>query len=187
MGRHWTRMADVVTAARLFFVFYFFGTAIHGLHMAVGLFFVGWIIVRAWRAEFSPRYYTPVTVVGLYGSFVDTVLAYSLSTDRPCGAWHMSRRLRQLVLAWILLMVLLAIQIGVSFLPLGQSSRPLVLIPAVLMVAVVGTVFMEVGRGPEIIRLFAVAALLWLSILLGLGSLDPMTRIIYYVQTGIPE
>jgi caa(3)-type oxidase subunit IV len=99
----------------------------------------------------------------------------------------MSRRLRQLVLAWVLLMVLLAIQIGVSFLPLGQSSRPLVLVPAVLMVCLVGTVFMEVGRGPEIIRLFAVAALLWLSILLGLGSLDPMTRIIYHVQTGIPE
>jgi cytochrome c oxidase subunit IV len=96
----------------------------------------------------------------------------------------MSRRLRQLVLAWVLLMVLLAIQIGTSFLPLGQSGRPLVLIPAMLMVGVVGTVFMEAGRGPEIIRLFAIAALLWLSILLGLGSLDPMTRIIFYVQTG---
>jgi caa(3)-type oxidase subunit IV len=96
----------------------------------------------------------------------------------------MSRRLRQLVLAWVLLMVLLAIQVGVSFLPLGQSGRPLVLVPAVLMVCVVGAVFMEVGRGPEIIRLFAIAALLWLSILLGLGSLDPMTRINYYVQTG---
>jgi cytochrome c oxidase subunit 3 len=59
--------------ARLFFVFYFFGTAIHGLHIVVGLFFVGWIIVRAWHEDFSPRYYTPVTVVGLYWSFVDTV------------------------------------------------------------------------------------------------------------------
>jgi len=96
----------------------------------------------------------------------------------------MSRRLRLLVFAWVLLMVLLAVQIGASFLPLGQPGRPLVLIPAVLMVCVVGTVFMEVGRGPEIIRQFAVAALLWLGILLGLGSLDPMTRIIYYVQTG---
>ena len=52
------------------------------------------------------------------------------------------------------------------------------------MVGVVGTVFMEVGRGPEIIRLFAVAALLWLIFLRGLGSLDPLTRIVYYVQTG---
>ena len=34
---------------------------------------VGWIILRAWRDEFSLRYYTPVWVVGLYWSFVDMV------------------------------------------------------------------------------------------------------------------
>ena len=57
--------------ARIFFVFYFFGTALHGLHMVVGLILVCWIIVCAWRKEFSSRYYTPVSVVGLYWSFVD--------------------------------------------------------------------------------------------------------------------
>lgn len=97
------------------------------------------------------------------------------------------RRLRGLVGAWVLLMVLLAIGFGASFLPLDRSLRPLVLIPAVLMVGVVGTVFMEIGRGPEIIRLFAAAGLLWLSILLGLGSLDPMTRIVYHVLTANPK
>jgi len=99
----------------------------------------------------------------------------------------MSQRFRRLLLAWMLLLVLLAIEFGASFLPLDRSARPLVLIPAVLMVGVAGTIFMEVGRGPEIIRLFAVAALLWLSILLGLGSLDPMTRIEYQVQAGYPK
>jgi caa(3)-type oxidase subunit IV len=99
----------------------------------------------------------------------------------------MSQRFRRLLLAWVLLMALLAIEFGASFLPLDRSARPLVLIPAVLMVAVVGTIFMEVGRGPEIIRLFAVAALLWLSMLLGLGSLDPMTRIDYPVQAAYPR
>jgi cytochrome c oxidase subunit 3 len=59
--------------ARIFFVFYFLGTAIHGLHMIGGLVLVGWIILRAWRDEFSFRYYTPVCVVGLYWSFVDMV------------------------------------------------------------------------------------------------------------------
>jgi hypothetical protein len=96
----------------------------------------------------------------------------------------MSQRFRRLLLAWVLLMVLLAIEFGASFLPLDRSARPLVLIPAVLMV---GTIFMEVGRGPEIVRLFAVAALLWLSMLLGLGSLDPMTRIDYQVQAAYPK
>ena len=84
-------------------------------------------------------------------------------------------------------MAMLAIEFGASFLPLDRSARPLVLIPAVLMVGVVGTDFMEVGRGPEIIRLFAIAALLWLSILLGLGSLDPLTRIEYLVQAAYPR
>jgi hypothetical protein len=50
------------------------------------------------------------------------------------------------------------------------------------MVGLVGTIFMEVGRGPKIVRLFAAAGLLWLTILLGLGSLDPMTRTDYHVQ-----
>ncbi|HEV7911025.1 MAG TPA: hypothetical protein VGP28_08055 [Methylocella sp.] len=99
----------------------------------------------------------------------------------------MTPRFRRLWLALVLLLVLLAIEFGVSFLPLARAARPLVLIPAVLMVGVVGTDFMEVGRGPEIIRLFAIAALLWLSILLGLGSLDPLTRIEYLVQAAYPR
>jgi cytochrome c oxidase subunit IV len=99
----------------------------------------------------------------------------------------MTPRFRRLWLTLVLLLVLLAIEFGVSFLALDRAARPLVLIPAVLMVGVVGTVFMEVGRGPEIIRLFAIAALLWLSILLGLGSLDPLTRIEYLVQAAYPR
>jgi len=59
--------------ARIFFVFYFLGTALHGVHMVGGLILVGWIVLRARRGEFSPTFYTPVTVVGLYWSFVDIV------------------------------------------------------------------------------------------------------------------
>jgi cytochrome c oxidase subunit 3 len=59
--------------SRLFFVFYFVSTALHGVHMIGGLALVGWIIVRARRNEFTPAYYTPVVVVGLYWSFVDVV------------------------------------------------------------------------------------------------------------------
>jgi cytochrome c oxidase subunit 3 len=59
--------------ARIFFVFYFISTALHGLHMTAGLVLVGWIILRAQRGEFSSAHYTPVTVVGLYWSFVDIV------------------------------------------------------------------------------------------------------------------
>lgn len=59
--------------ARIFFEFYFLGTALHGLHMVVGLVLVAWIIWRARRGEFSSASCTPVIVVGLYWSFVDVV------------------------------------------------------------------------------------------------------------------
>lgn len=99
----------------------------------------------------------------------------------------MSPRFRNLVLAWGLLLVLLAVEFGANFLSLARSARPFVLVPAVLMVAAVGVIFMQVTRGPTVVRLFAVAGLLWLSILLGLGSLDPMTRTDYPVQTANPK
>ena len=95
----------------------------------------------------------------------------------------MNPRSRHLLLAWGLLMALLAIEFGASFLALDRAARPLILIPAALMIAVVSVGFMELRRGPEAIRLFFAAGLLWLCILLGLGSLDPMTRINYYVLT----
>ena len=57
--------------AQLFFVFYFFTTAIHGLHVIVGLGLVAWIILRA--REFTSSRHTAVLVVGLYWSFVDMV------------------------------------------------------------------------------------------------------------------
>jgi cytochrome c oxidase subunit 4 len=94
----------------------------------------------------------------------------------------MTSRFRHLWLTLVLLLFLLAVEFGMSFLPLPRGARPLVLIPAVVMVAAVGAIFMEVGRGPQIVRLFAAAGLLWLVILLGMGSLDPMTRTDYHVQ-----
>jgi hypothetical protein len=68
-------------------------------------------------------------------------------------------------------------ELTASFLPLPRSLRPLLLIPAGLMVVLVAVSFMEVRRGPVIVRAFAGAALFWLLVLLGLGSVDPLTRI----------
>jgi cytochrome c oxidase subunit III len=72
-GAHFAITGELSGGARLFFIFYFVGTALHGLHMIGGLTLVGWIIVRARRDEFSPAYYTPVAAVGLYWSLVDMV------------------------------------------------------------------------------------------------------------------
>jgi hypothetical protein len=102
------------------------------------------------------------------------------SRDKEKG---MGPRLTRLALTWILLLVLLAIELGISRWITNPELRPIILIPAVLMVACVGWFYMEAGRGPEIVRLFVAASLLWLAILLGLGSLDPLTRDMYYVSS----
>ena len=88
----------------------------------------------------------------------------------------------RLILTWLALLALLAAELGMSFLPLTPSGRPLILIPALAMLGVVVTSCMRIGRGPVIVRLFAAAGALWLLILLALGSLDPLTRVVYPVR-----
>jgi hypothetical protein len=51
------------------------------------------------------------------------------------------------------------------------------------MVALVAFGFMEIAAAPPAAHLFAVAALLWLAILLGLGTVDPLTRTDYPVAS----
>jgi cytochrome c oxidase subunit IV len=97
----------------------------------------------------------------------------------------MKKHLRRLVWTWVVLLVLLAGEFGASFLPLSPSLRLLLLVPAALMVAAVATMFMQIGRGPVLVRVFAAAGLLWLSILLGLGSVDPLTRANYTLSTHV--
>jgi cytochrome c oxidase subunit III len=57
----------------LFFFLYFMLTGIHGLHVTIGIGVVTTMAVRAWRGAFSPAYYTPIEVTGLYWHFVDIV------------------------------------------------------------------------------------------------------------------
>jgi cytochrome c oxidase subunit 4 len=91
----------------------------------------------------------------------------------------MSARFSRLFVAWITLLFLLVIEIAASFVHMPRSFRPLILIVAASMAAVIATCFMEVNRGPDLVRLFAIAGLVWLAILLSLGSLDPLTRYTY--------
>lgn len=88
---------------------------------------------------------------------------------------------RRLLIAWTLLMLLLLVELGMVLLPLPPWGRTAILLPAVAMAGIVAVAFMEVPRSPIVARGLAVAGLFWLAVLLGLGSIDPLTRILYPV------
>ena len=60
-------------AVELFYFLYFGLTGIHALHLSIGIAIVARVAARAWRGVFSPAYYTPVEITGLYWHFVDLV------------------------------------------------------------------------------------------------------------------
>ena len=59
--------------AELYFFLYFAMTGLHALHMIIGMGLLFWLIRRARRGSFTPSYFAPVEVVGLYWHFVDIV------------------------------------------------------------------------------------------------------------------
>jgi cytochrome c oxidase subunit III len=58
---------------QLFFFFYFAMTGLHAIHMIIGMGLLLWLVLRARKGEFTPHYFAPVEVVGLYWHFVDIV------------------------------------------------------------------------------------------------------------------
>jgi cytochrome c oxidase subunit 3 len=58
---------------QVFFSIYFLMTGLHGLHVIIGMGAIGWILWRASRGAFSPEYFTPVDLVGLYWHLVDLI------------------------------------------------------------------------------------------------------------------
>jgi cytochrome c oxidase subunit 3 len=59
--------------AHLFYVFYFVSTALHGVHMIIGIGLVAFVMWRAWRGAFSARNHSAVEITGIYWSFVDMI------------------------------------------------------------------------------------------------------------------
>jgi cytochrome c oxidase subunit 3 len=57
--------------AEMYFVFYL--TGLHALHMIIGMGLLLWLVLRARKNRFTPHYFAPVEVVGLYWHFVDIV------------------------------------------------------------------------------------------------------------------
>jgi cytochrome c oxidase subunit 3 len=57
----------------IFISLYFAMTGLHALHMLIGFGIMTWITVLAWKGRFSPQWFTPIEMAGLYWHFVDIV------------------------------------------------------------------------------------------------------------------
>jgi cytochrome c oxidase subunit 3 len=60
----------------LFFVFYFFMTGLHAIHLSIGIGILAVIAFLAWRGRFSPEHHTGVELTGLYWHFVDIIWVF---------------------------------------------------------------------------------------------------------------
>jgi len=81
--------ADQVPHVKLFLFLYWVMTALHGLHVTIGICAVLVMLVLAWKGYFSQAYYSPVDVTALYWHFVDIVWIFLLPTLYLLGIHHM--------------------------------------------------------------------------------------------------
>jgi cytochrome c oxidase subunit 3 len=65
--------AGIASQMRIFMVLYFALTGMHALHMIIGIGILAVITWMAIKGEFSPQWYAPVEIFGLYWHFVDIV------------------------------------------------------------------------------------------------------------------
>jgi cytochrome c oxidase subunit 3 len=59
--------------AQIYFSLYFLMTGLHATHMVIGFGIMAVICRMAYKGRFSPEWYTPVEITGLYWHFVDIV------------------------------------------------------------------------------------------------------------------
>jgi purine-cytosine permease-like protein len=97
------------------------------------------------------------------------------------------RRIALLGLGWAVLMALAGGEFLISAMPMALPNRSVVLLPAGLMVLIVVFGFMRLASAPVVARGFAVAAMFWLVLLLGLGSMDALTRHVWWVHGYMPK
>ena len=51
-------------------------TGLHGIHIVIGMGFIGWLLVRSVKGHFNSEYFGPVDYVGLYWHLVDLIWIY---------------------------------------------------------------------------------------------------------------
>ena len=57
----------------IFFGIYFIMTGLHGLHVAIGMGLIAWLMVLTARGKLHARYYTHMEAVGIFWHLVDLI------------------------------------------------------------------------------------------------------------------
>ena len=82
--QHWVAVVglrpDQVPHVKLFLFLYWVMTALHGLHVTIGIGVVVVMLAMAARGKFSREYYSPIDVTALYWHFVDIIWIFLLPT-----------------------------------------------------------------------------------------------------------
>jgi cytochrome c oxidase subunit 4 len=81
-----------------------------------------------------------------------------------------------LVVAWLVLLALLAVTVTLAYVPLHAFNAVAALTIGTIKAAIVAAVFMELRERGPFTFIFAGAGLFWLGLLLWLGMMDFMTR-----------
>ena len=84
--------------------------------------------------------------------------------------------LRTYIGTWIALMVLLALTLGSSFVPLHGFNTTVNVAIALVKATLVAVVFMRLRTSSSLVRLAALAGVMWLLILIGLSFTDLLIR-----------
>jgi cytochrome c oxidase subunit 3 len=72
-GKFYTFTGVEGSNPHVFFSIYFAMTGLHGIHVLAGMGAITWVLVRTVRNRFSPEYYTPMEMTGLYWHLVDVI------------------------------------------------------------------------------------------------------------------
>jgi cytochrome c oxidase subunit 3 len=62
--------------AHVFFGIYFFMTGLHGIHVLGGIGVFIWLLIRANKGQFGPKYFGPIDYAALYWHLVDLIWIY---------------------------------------------------------------------------------------------------------------
>ena len=74
--------------AQLFFSLYFAMTGLHALHMIIGEGLMLFLLFQAYAGKYTPKYYTPVDIGGLYWHFVDVIWIFLFPLLYLIGRHH---------------------------------------------------------------------------------------------------